>query len=148
MRPVSAELKFHRNARHHSEHEVDAKNARPEPRRLVVDFIIAAQPQRLQHHNQWCKSHGELWKQVVKGDREGKVQAVNQERAIHGELSFECAKKVNQRSDHRCDARHTLSQAAASSINMLLAYLTTPSSIVVAAALVFGFRNHRRNLYT
>jgi hypothetical protein len=48
----------------------------------------------------------------------------------------------------RCDARHTLSQAAASSINMLLAYLTTPSSIVVAAALIVSFRNHRRNLDT
>jgi hypothetical protein len=40
-----------------------------------------------------------LWKQVVKSDRESKVQPVNQQCAIHEELSFECEKKVPQRDE-------------------------------------------------
>src|SRR5579863_5693034 len=57
-------------------------------------------------------------------------------------------KKYLNAMSRRCDARHTLAQAAASSINMLLAYLTAPTRIVVTAALIVGFRNHRRNLDT
>ena len=51
MGPVGAELKFHRDAGHHSQHEVDAEYARPEPGCLVVDLLFAAQTQSLEDYD-------------------------------------------------------------------------------------------------
>jgi hypothetical protein len=87
QRPVGAELKFHGNAGHHPEHEVDAENARPKARRLAVEFpailVFAAEGQSLQHDDQRRQPHGELGEKIVERDGEGEVQTMNQERAIH-----------------------------------------------------------------
>jgi len=42
--------------------------------------LLAAgfQRHRLEHHDQQSQAHGELGKEVVKGDGKGKVQAVDQ----------------------------------------------------------------------
>ena len=83
MRPVRAELELHRDARHYPEHKIDAEDLGPEASSLVVNLIVPAQGQGLQYHDQWRQPHGQLRKQVVKSNREGEVQAVNQESAIH-----------------------------------------------------------------
>ena len=63
--------------------KVDAKDLCPETRGLIVDFIVRAQRQRFQHHDQQRQSHGELRKQVMKCRGKGKMQPVNQQRTIH-----------------------------------------------------------------
>jgi hypothetical protein len=81
--PIGAELKFHGDAGHHAHDEVNSENARPEACRLVIEFVIAAQRQCLQHNNQRRQAHRQLREEIVKSNREGEVQAVNQECAIH-----------------------------------------------------------------
>src|SRR5882762_11560419 len=83
MRPVGAELKLHGKSGHHPQHEIDAKDAGPEARRLVVNLVVAAQRESLYDNDQGSKTHGELWEEVMKGDRERKMQPMNQECAIH-----------------------------------------------------------------
>jgi hypothetical protein len=77
VRPVRAELKFHGDSGDDAEHEVDAKNPRPEARCLMVGFVVAAQSDRLEHHNQRGQTHGELRKKIMEGDRKCEVNAVN-----------------------------------------------------------------------
>ena len=83
MRPVSAELKFHRDTRNYSHHKVDPENARPEPGCLVIAFVIVTQRHGLEIDDQRCDAHRQLREQVMEGDGKGKVQAVNQQCAIH-----------------------------------------------------------------
>ena len=45
VRPVRAELKFHRNSGNDSHHKVDAEDPGPEARGLVIGLVIAAQSQ-------------------------------------------------------------------------------------------------------
>jgi hypothetical protein len=59
------------------------KDARPETGGLAVDFVIPSQRDGFEHDDQGRQAHCQLGEQLVKGDREGEVQAVNQERAIH-----------------------------------------------------------------
>src|SRR5579864_756937 len=77
MRPVGTKLKFHGNASHDSQHEVDAKNLGPKARRLMVSLIVTAEAQRLQHDDQRRKPHGELREEIVEGDGEGKMKAMD-----------------------------------------------------------------------
>ena len=77
VRPVSAELEFHRYAGHHADDEVDAENLCPEAGGLVVAFIVGFERQGFQDHDQRRQSHGQLWKQVVIGHRERELQAVD-----------------------------------------------------------------------
>ena len=95
VRPVRPELKFHRNAGHHANHEVDPENARPEPGGLVISLVVAPEGKRLQHHDQGRQPHRELRKQVVKSDGEGEVQAVNQKCAIHVRILLELGKNIS-----------------------------------------------------
>src|SRR2546423_15030530 len=83
MGPVSAELKFHRDARHDTEHEVNAENFGPEAGSLVISLVITAESQSLQHHNQRGQAHGELGEEVMKRDRKRKMETVNQQCTIH-----------------------------------------------------------------
>src|SRR4029077_15754550 len=83
VRPVRAELKFHRNSGDHADHEVDSKNAGPETRSLDVALVVCAQSQGLESHDQGRQPHGQLGKQVVKCDSKAKVQTMNQQCAIH-----------------------------------------------------------------
>ena len=83
MRPVGAELEFHRNPGHNPEHEIDAKNPSPETGRLVVHGIVAPQSNRLEHNDEQGKPHGELREEIVKRSGEGEVKAVNEKCAVH-----------------------------------------------------------------
>ena len=76
-RPVSAELKLHGNACDHAEDEVDAEDATPEARRPVPLRVAGFEGDRLEHYDQQRQAHGELGEQIVEGDGEGKVQAVD-----------------------------------------------------------------------
>jgi hypothetical protein len=38
---------------------------------------VAAQGQRLEHHDQRSQTHGELWEKIVKGDGKREVKAMN-----------------------------------------------------------------------
>jgi len=43
LRPVRAKLKFHRNAGHDAEQEINSEDPRPESRRLAIALVFAAQ---------------------------------------------------------------------------------------------------------
>src|SRR4051812_30221978 len=84
MRPIGAELEFHRNPSHDSQHKVDSEYLRPEPGGLVVVLVVLPECHRLQKDDQRCKTHCELGKQVVICDRECKMKAMYEVCAIHG----------------------------------------------------------------
>ena len=77
MRPVGAELEFHRDSGHHADDEVDAENLRPEAGGPVVALVVGLERQSFQNHDQRRQSHGQLRKQVVIGHRERELQAVD-----------------------------------------------------------------------
>ena len=77
VRPVRAELKFHRDPGNDSKHEVDTKDPGPETRGLMVSLVVAAKTKGLEHYDERREPHRELGKEVVKGDSEGKMQAMN-----------------------------------------------------------------------
>ncbi len=77
VRPVRAELKFHGDAGHHTQHEVNAENPGPEARRLVISLIITAQAQRFKYNDERGQPHGELGEQIMEGDGKGEVKAMN-----------------------------------------------------------------------
>src|SRR6516162_4908492 len=87
MRPVRTELKFHRNASHNADREVDRKDPGPEAGRLVVSFVVLFDCQRLQYHDERRQPHGELREEVMVSYGEGELQTVDQERAIHRNTS-------------------------------------------------------------
>ena len=76
-RPVSAELKLHRDAGHHAHGEIDGEDLGPEPGGARVVRVAGAERHALQNQNQQSQPHGQLGKQVVKGDGECEVQTVN-----------------------------------------------------------------------
>ena len=76
-RPVGAELELHGNAGDHAHDEVDAEDAAPEARRSVPNFVARAQRHRFEHDDKQSQAHGELRKQIVEGDGEGKMQPVD-----------------------------------------------------------------------
>src|SRR4030095_13088736 len=88
MRPVRPELKFHRNPGNDADHEVYSQNARPAPSSLMVGFVVAPQCNGFQNNKEGRQPHGELWEEVVEGNRKGKMQTVNQECAIHVPISL------------------------------------------------------------
>src|SRR5207237_10464887 len=60
LRPVGAELKFHRNASDHADQKIDGEDSGPEPGGLVIALILMADRNRLQHDHQQRQPHGEL----------------------------------------------------------------------------------------
>ncbi len=52
VRPVGAELEFHRDSGDDAKNEINAEYFCPEARRLIVDFIVRAERQGFQHHDQ------------------------------------------------------------------------------------------------
>jgi hypothetical protein len=52
VRPVRAELKFHGDAGHYTQHEVNAKNLGPEARGLTIGLIVAAKAERFEQDDQ------------------------------------------------------------------------------------------------
>src|SRR5579864_2453994 len=87
VRPVRAELEFHRDSSHHSENKIDSEDPRPEAGGPVIGLVVASQSDRLQHHNQWRQPHGQLRKKIMKGDGECEVKAVNKKSTIHAKSS-------------------------------------------------------------
>src|SRR3974390_3358555 len=83
MRPVGAELEFHRNAGHDAEHEVNAEDSSPEAGALVIHRVVTSQCNRLEHHDEQGQAHGQLWKQVVEGGCKREAEAVYNKCAIH-----------------------------------------------------------------
>ena len=77
-RPVRSELKLHRNPRDDAEHEVDAKDAAPEARGAIPFLVARLKRDGLENYDEKSKAHGELGKQIVKGNGESKMKAVNQ----------------------------------------------------------------------
>ena len=75
-RPVGAELEFHGDAGDHAHGEIDGEDFGPEARRVMVVFVAGAQRHGLEHEDQERQPHGQLRKQIVKGNREGEVEAV------------------------------------------------------------------------
>src|SRR6266478_7331959 len=75
-RPVRPELKFHWNARNDTERKIDPENPRPKSCRAIVMFIGGAQRFGLQVNEQQRESHRQLWKDVVKRNRERELQPV------------------------------------------------------------------------
>src|SRR5262249_15244703 len=60
LRPVCAELKFHRNASDHADRKIDPERARPKARRLIVVLISSVQSFRLQVDDQKGQPHRKL----------------------------------------------------------------------------------------
>src|SRR5579863_10073055 len=77
LRPVRPELKFHGDARHHSERKADSENFGPEPRRLVPALVTRAQRDALQNEYKQRKPHRELWKNVMKCDCKRELETMN-----------------------------------------------------------------------
>jgi hypothetical protein len=63
-------LKFHRDAGHHADGEVDPENARPKTRGISKSFIAGAQMFPFEKDNDPRQPHRQLRKQVVIGDGE------------------------------------------------------------------------------
>ena len=78
--PVGAELKFHGNAGDDAEGEADAENFRPEARGAIPVFVAGAQGDGFQNEDQQGEAHGELRENVVEGDGEGEVEAMDVKR--------------------------------------------------------------------
>ena len=76
-RPVGAELELHGNAGDHAHDEVDAEDAAPKARRAIPNFAACTESHGLDHDDEQSQAHGELWKQIVEGDGEGKMQPVD-----------------------------------------------------------------------
>ena len=83
LRPVRAELKLHRDARDHADHEIDGENLGPEARAAVVVVIARAQRHGLENHQQQRQPHRELREDVVERNRESELKAIDPERCIH-----------------------------------------------------------------
>src|ERR1035438_97922 len=86
VRPVRAKLKLHGDSGDYAQHKVDAENPRPETRRLVVGLVVAAQAKRLKHDDQRRQTPRELRKEIVEGNGECEMNAMNQKRTIHVRL--------------------------------------------------------------
>lgn len=86
LRPVGAELEFHRNAGHHAEQEVDGEDFRPEARGLIPALLPGTQSDELHGHHQQRQAHRELREQIVERDRESKVNTVQKE-GVHTVLT-------------------------------------------------------------
>src|SRR5207237_3407340 len=84
--PVPDGLKFPGNARQHSDDNVHPENPRPKAGCLVVRFISSAQRQAFQAHDEWCRAHGELGKEVMKSDGKGQMESVDEESLLHAAL--------------------------------------------------------------
>src|SRR5271157_3482682 len=83
MRPVGAELEFHRDSGYYANDKVDTENLRPEAGSPVITLVVCLERQSLQNHDQRRQSHRQLREQVVIGHSERELQAVDQECAIH-----------------------------------------------------------------
>src|SRR3954468_16663310 len=88
MRPVRTELKFHGDASHYTQDKVDSEDPCPEACGIVIDRIWAAQGEGFEDHDQRRDPHGQLGKQVVKGNSKGEVQAMNQQRTVDADPRF------------------------------------------------------------
>jgi hypothetical protein len=75
--PVGPELKLHGDAGDHAHGEIDRKYFCPEPGRAVVMLVSSAHGHGLEHQDQQRQPHGQLRKEVMKGDGECKMQTVN-----------------------------------------------------------------------
>src|SRR5271168_4822334 len=84
LRPVCAELKFHRDAGDHAEGKADAEDFGPETRGVVPAFVAGAQSDGLQDEDQQGKSYGELRENVMEGDGECEEEAMNGYCVFHG----------------------------------------------------------------
>ena len=69
-RPVGPELKLHRNARHHSDGEIEPEDFGPEARGLVKSLITGPQRAPLPVYQEPRQAHGELRKEIMVRDRE------------------------------------------------------------------------------
>src|SRR5262245_16473426 len=152
MRPVRTELEFHENSGHHANDEVDSQDSCPEASCLMVGFVVTAQREGLQDDNERRKTHGELWKEVVEGDRKGKMQAVNQECAIHfRSLAVSSKSSIMPRPfPGRCDVRHmrvmvALALVAIATLLFRAAKFATTSGILVPQPFLLAFWNHGWN---
>ena len=76
-RPVGAELEFHGDAGDHAHGEIDGEDLRPEARRAIVVLVAGAQRHGFQNHDQQRQAHGQLRKEVMKGDGESEMQPMD-----------------------------------------------------------------------
>ena len=84
--PVRAELKFHGDPGDYAEGKINSKDAGPEPRRAMIVFVTGAERFRLEVDEQQRETHGELGKEVMKSDGEGKVKTMDVQRLSHKHL--------------------------------------------------------------
>ncbi len=77
--PVGAELKLHGDAGDDAEDEVDGEDAGPEARGLVVAGVVAGEGDGLEDDDEQRQPHGELGEEIVIGDGERKMDAVEEE---------------------------------------------------------------------
>src|SRR5215470_9004408 len=82
VRPIRSELKLHRNAGDDTDGEIESENLCPKTNGLIKLFIARPQRAPFPIYEEPCQSHGELRKQVVVGEREGKLQPAPKSRII------------------------------------------------------------------
>src|SRR5579872_7040251 len=75
--PVGAELELHGNAGDYTKDEVDAEDATPEATGALPFFAAGSERKRLEDNDEESQAHGELRKEIVKGDGKSKVQPMN-----------------------------------------------------------------------
>src|SRR5581483_111718 len=68
--------------------EIDAEDFCPEARRMIIGFVSSTERHALQHHNQRRQTHGQLWKQIVECNGEGKVETVDDKSMVQNCTSF------------------------------------------------------------
>ena len=71
--PVRSELKLHGDTGHDTHDKGDGEDSGPEMPCCVIALVLAQQVQRFENHDQQSQPHGELRKEIVKGNCEGKL---------------------------------------------------------------------------
>ena len=71
--------------------EVDPEDLAPEPGALVVVLVPGAERRGLEDEDQQRQPHGELGEEIVVGDGEGEVQAMDGQRGIHARATLKVA---------------------------------------------------------
>ncbi len=81
--PVGAELELHHDSGGHADGESQREDLRPEPRHLVIEWILRLQPQPLDHYQQQAEPDAQRRVEVMERDRQSELQA-GEKQDVHG----------------------------------------------------------------
>jgi hypothetical protein len=81
--PIRAELELHGKPGHDSHREVEPEDPDPEARGVIPFRAARTESKRLHDHDEKRQPHRQDRKEIVIDDREGELEAVEEERIAH-----------------------------------------------------------------